>query len=154
MLASLTRLARRGEFLVASALAVLGLAFAWQATLLPLGTIELPGAGFFPLVLAVLLAVLGAATCVNVFLSGPAEETIDFAHRDVAVTVGTTFAIPLLFETVGAYLTLGLFSTALLILLGRVSPARAAVASALGMVAAWWFFKGLLGLQLPTGALF
>jgi hypothetical protein len=146
--------ARAGELALASVLALLGLFFVWQACRLPLGTIAAPGAGFFPLVLAVLLAVLCVSTCVGALRSKAVQEPVEIGRRDVLGTVAAMFVIPLLFETLGAYLTLGLFSSALLVFLARVSPARAAAASAFGIAAAWYFFKVLLGLQLPNGSVF
>ncbi len=43
--------ARAGGIATAAALAAIGLWFVWQASLLDLGDFELPGPGFFPLVL-------------------------------------------------------------------------------------------------------
>jgi hypothetical protein len=39
----------------------------------------------------------------------------------------------------------------MLVLIGRVPLPLAALSAALGMVAVWYFFKVLLGLQLPEG---
>jgi hypothetical protein len=145
--------ARRGERVLASALVLFGGFFAWQAFLLPLGTVAMPGAGFFPLMLAVLLAALAAVTIAGTLRPDETEERVGLARRDVLGTIVMMFSIPLLFETLGAYATLGLFSTALLVFLARLSPARAVAASAVGMAAAWLFFNLLLGLQLPAGVL-
>ena len=145
--------ARRGELAVASVLVLVGVFFAWQACLLPLGTIAMPGAGFFPLVLAVLLATLSGVTVVATLRSEPAEERVGLARRDVLGTVAAMLAIPLLFESLGAYVTLALFSTGLLVFLARQPLGRAIAASAVALAAAWLFFNVLLGLQLPSGVL-
>jgi hypothetical protein len=60
-------------------------------------------------------------------------------------------AVPLLFELVGAYITLGLLSAVLLVLIARVSVLLAIVSSAVGMAACWYLFGELLGVRLPTG---
>ena len=58
---------------------------------------------------------------------------------------------PLLIEPLGAYATLGLFGAVLLMLIARVSVVIAGIAAAIAMVACWYFFQVLLGLQLPDG---
>src|SRR5262245_36219753 len=60
---------RRGGLLAAGALALTGLIFAWQASLLDLGHIGLPGPGFFPLVLAALLAFFSALIAIETRLA-------------------------------------------------------------------------------------
>jgi hypothetical protein len=59
--------------------------------------------------------------------------------------------VPVLFEPLGTYLTLGLFSVALLVFIGKIHLLRAIVGSAIGMAGVWYFFKVLFGLQLPSG---
>src|SRR6266851_4816465 len=49
--------ARGGEMLVAGMLAAVGAVFVWQAALLDLGDVALPGPGFFPLVLGAALTI-------------------------------------------------------------------------------------------------
>jgi len=61
--------------------------------------------------------------------------------------------VPLLFEPLGAYGTLGLFGAVLLIVIARTPIWIAGGAAAIAMVACWYFFQVLLGLQLPTGPL-
>src|SRR5258705_219333 len=60
---------------------------------------------------------------------------------------------PLVFESLGAYITLGLFGTTLLVLIARLPPLLAVMATGVGLAACWYFFQVLLGLQLPTGPL-
>ena len=50
-----------------------------------------------------------------------------------------------------AYLSLGLFGAIVLVLIARVSPLLAIMASGAGMVTCWYFFQELLGIQLPMG---
>jgi hypothetical protein len=142
---------RRGELCAAATLLVVGLCFVWQASFLKFGDLEQPGPGFFPLVLGAALAGLSAAIGINVLRRRLDGQTVALGHRDVLLTMAALVAIPILFERLGTYATLGLFMAALLILIGRVSPVRAAAAAAVAMIAVWAFFKILLGLQLPAG---
>lgn len=143
--------ARRSGLCAAAVLICTGLVLGWQATRMPFGGFELPGPGFFPLILSVFLVGFAAITGTGLVCSRADGTKIALGHRDVLVAVASLVAVPLLFETLGTYLTLGTFTAVLLILIGRVSVLRAALASVLGMLAVWYFFKVLLGLQLPNG---
>jgi len=143
--------ARRGGVALACVLAAVGLVFAWQATLLDLGGIGLPGAGFFPLVLGGALAALAAAICVACLRDRTDDKPVELGHRDVLIVFAALLAVPLLFEPLGAYGTLGLFGAALLVLLARTPIWLAVAAAAIAMAACWYFFQVLLGLQLPDG---
>jgi uncharacterized membrane protein YedE/YeeE len=142
---------RRAGLLAAGALALTGLIFAWQASLLDLGHIGLPGPGFFPLVLGGLLVFLSALIAIESRLPSFKDEPLEFGHPQVLITFAALLAVPLLFELVGAYITLGLLSAVLLVLIARVSVLLAVVCSAVGMAACWYLFGELLGVRLPIG---
>jgi putative tricarboxylic transport membrane protein len=143
--------ARGGGMAIAAMLAGSGAFFVWQAALLDLGTLQLPGPGLFPLLLGV--AIIGFAAVVGVECwRSPQGEAIELGHRDVAIAVAALLGVPVLFEPLGAYITLGLFGTVMLVFIARVRVLPAIAAAAVGMAACWYFFQQLLGLQLPTGA--
>ncbi len=142
---------RRGGIAAALVLFLTGLFFAWQALALDLGSIGLPGPGFFPFALGVLLMGFAATIAGGAVLHRAAGETIELGHRDVLIGLATLFGACVAFEPLGAYLTLGLFSAALLVLIGRVPIVVAGLSAIAGMIAVWYFFKVLLGLQLPDG---
>ena len=142
---------RRAGLLAAGALALIGLIFAWQASRLDLGQIGLPGPGFFPLVLGGLLVVFAAAIAIEGRLVSSKDEPLEFGHAQVLITFAALLAVPLLFELLGAYITLGLMSAVLLVFIARVSLLFAVVSSAVGMAACWYLFGELLGVRLPTG---
>ena len=143
--------ARRGGVAVACVLAAVGLVFVWQASLLDLGGIGLPGAGFFPLVLGGALAALAVVICVACLGNRADDKSVELGHRDVLIVFAALLAIPLLFEPLGAYGTLGLFGAALLVLLARTPVWLAVAAAVIAMATCWYFFQVLLGLQLPDG---
>jgi hypothetical protein len=145
--------ARRGEIGVALALLAVGLFFAAASFVLDFGSFALPGPGFFPCVLGVLLAGFSVALAARARREQRDGEPVPLGHRDVIIGLAALLAVAIAFEPLGAFLTLGLFAAALLVLIGRVSPPRAALSAAIGMAALWYFFKVLLGLQLPVGLL-
>src|SRR5215467_13166561 len=133
--------ARRSGIWIAAVLAIAGLVFAWQALLLDLGNLALPGPGFIPLVLSV--ATFGLAGIVGAmeWLQADSGETIELGHRDVLIVFAAMLAVPLLFQPLGAYVTLGLFGAVLLVLVARSSVVIACVAAIAGMAACWYFFQ-------------
>jgi len=70
----------------------------------------------------------------------------------VLIVLAAMLAVPLLFEPLGAYVTLGLFGAVLLVLVARTSAVTAGVAAVAGMGGCWYFFHVALGLQLPFGS--
>src|SRR5215468_3994509 len=143
--------ARRGGMWVAGVLAATGLLFAWQASLIDFGDFALPGPGFFPLVLAVLVVMLSVVIGVGDWLGAESHETVELGHRDVLIVFAAMLAVPLLFEPLGAYITLGLFGAVLLVLVARSSLVIAVISAVVAMGACWYFFQVALGLQLPVG---
>jgi hypothetical protein len=141
---------RDGGLWVAAVLAVTGVILASQALLLDLGDFALPGPGFIPLALSVATVVLAGIIGFGEWRRD-SRETIELGHRDVLIVFVAMLALPLLFEPLGAYLTLGAFGAVLLVLVARTSIVIAVVSMAAGMVACWYFFQVALGLQLPIG---
>lgn len=137
----------------AIALAAIAVFFIVQATQLSWGSLALPGPGFFPLLLALALLFCSIWIIAETWASKPNGEAHALGHRDVIITMAAMVLVAPLFESLGAYLTLGIFSFALLVLIARLNVFIAALASAVSMVAVWYFFQILLGLQLPKGIL-
>src|SRR6516225_7783714 len=133
---------RHGGLVVAGMLAATGAFFVWQSSFLDLGNLDLPGPGFFPLCLGLVIVLGSIVIGVEQWRSSD-RETVELGHRDVLVAMAALLLVPLIFEPLGAYITLGLFGTMLLVL--------ALAATAVGLVACWYFFQVLLGLQLPMG---
>jgi hypothetical protein len=142
---------RSGGMWIAAVLAVAGLVFAWQASLLDLGNYQMPGPGFIPLVLSVATFALAAFIGVGEWLQADSGETVALGHRDVLIVLVAMLALPPLFERLGAYVSLGLFGAVLLVLVARTSLVIAGISAVVGMAACWYFFQVALGLQLPIG---
>jgi hypothetical protein len=141
---------RNGGMAVAGMLAATGAFFAWQSLFLDLGNLDLPGPGFFPLCLGLVIVLGSIVIGVRQWRSSDGE-TVELGHRDVLVVTAALLIVPLIFEPLGAYLTLGLFGTVLLVLIARVPLLLALAATAVGLAGCWYFFQVLLGLQLPMG---
>ena len=143
--------ARGGGICVAAILAAVGALFAWQASLLDLGHVGLPGPGFFPLVLAIVVTALAIIIGVEHWRAPAGGEKVALFHRDVLIVMAASLAVPLVFSALGALLALGLFAVAILVIVARVPLLLAIVAAAAFVATCWIMFEVLLGLQLPVG---
>jgi hypothetical protein len=144
---------RRGGIAMACILFAIGLVFVWQASRLDFGGLGLPGPGFFPLALGAILGATSAVIGLACWRESDEEQSVELGHYDVLVVFVALLAVPTVFEWLGAYLTLGVFGAALLILIARTSLWLAVLSAVIAMAACWFFFQLLLGLQLPTGLL-
>ena len=143
--------ARHGGIFVSAALAAVGLLFVWLAARIELGDAALPGPGLFPLALGLIVVALAAVTGVRLWAEAADNEPIELGHRDVLIVFAALLAVPPLFEVLGAWITLGLFGTLLLMLVARCSLWLASFSAVIAMAMCWYFFQVALGLQLPAG---
>lgn len=134
-----------------AALLVLALAVAWESRRLPLGTHHGPGPGYFPLLLAALLAGLALVILAR---GGAAPRLASLAWDEAPYAlaiVGAAAFAALALERLGYRLTV---LVVLLFLLGAVERRRpwAAVLVAVGMAAgSFWVFHTVLRVPLPRG---
>jgi Na+-transporting NADH:ubiquinone oxidoreductase subunit NqrB len=141
---------RTGEMIMAAALLGAAIFFVWQSLSLPFGSFGLPGPGFFPFVLGIVLALFAIAIFARVY-SGPGGDPVHLGHRDVLFVFAALAGVAATFEALGAYASLGAFTATLLLAIAKSAPWRVALGTGLGMVAVWVVFKVLLGVQLPAG---
>lgn len=143
--------ARIGEIMMAAALLAAGVFFVWQSVYLPFGRIGLPGPGFFPFALGIVLALFALAILVRSANDRTDSDAVYLGHRDVLVVFVALAGVALTFEPLGAYVSLGAFTALVLIAVARSALWHAALGASLGMAAVWVVFKVLLGVQLPVG---
>ena len=118
----------------------------------PLG----PGAGFFPLWLAGILALLSLGMIAQARFGSPvaAEENEPLtrpAVLRVAAVVAALCAVAALMEPLGFRITMSLFLFLLLALLGGQRLWLAALIALAGGIGGHALFDGLLGVALPIG---
>jgi hypothetical protein len=143
--------ARLAGLVAALAFLATGVFFAWFSALLPFGRVGLPGPGFFPFVLGVVLALLALAILFQAWRAPGGGEPIFLGHRDVLIAIAGMAGVAFAFEQVDSYLALGLFSAFLLTFVARAALWRVVLGAVLGMVAVYLFFGVALGLRLPVG---
>ena len=142
---------RRLELAIAAIIFALGALMAGAAWRMPMGTASLPGPGFMPLALGILLAATSlavAARCVAM-MAGPAEEPAPLGHRFIYVTFAALLGVAWLFDRVGFLTSIFLFMFVLLAALSPLNWWRAALGAVTAVALSYVFFSVLLGLNLP-----
>lgn len=128
-----------------------------QAMKLPLGTVAKPGAGFYPVAVAVFACVVALVAGARAFLSpqavapeAPLGVTDPARRRRVAGAVGALAAFCLTLPWIGYPIAaFGFVSVVLWGLGGRWQAAL--LTGALGSAASYYLFAVLLGVPLPQG---
>ena len=110
-----------------------------------------PGAGFFPLALAALLAVGGVLMLAGARASQLLGEVAWPESRHAAQIIAVCAFASLALEALGYRLTVGAMLLALLAGVERQPPAIAAAVAAAVSASSYWVFAKLLLVQLPTG---
>lgn len=144
---------RQGGLIVAAVLALVGIGFTVQSLTLTFGDVSLPGPGFFPFALGLLLIALSVAIFVMVLQEPRNVLQVEVGHVPVLIAFVAMCLTAGLFERAGAFLALGGFMLIMLVAVGRVRIIPAVLASVIGMLVIWYVFKVLLGVQLPAGPL-
>jgi putative tricarboxylic transport membrane protein len=125
-----------------------------EALQVPFGSLRMPGAGFFPLLLGATLGVL-SLLLLGTSLLNASGESVDVRpeRREVFHLAASIFVAVFLFERAGFVLTMALFAAVVMKMLGTMGWATAVVLALLGSVAAYVVFGRVLLIALPSGLL-
>ncbi len=141
---------RRGEAAVAAALFVVAGYVIWAAREMPMGSVSLPGPGFFPLALGAGLALLSAGFLARLWLTGGDRFPVELGHAAIGITFIALLAVAFAFESVGALPVLGVLLAVLARTFAPIAPWKAIVFGAAGAALTWLVFVYLLGVTLPS----
>ncbi len=126
----------------------------FEALLVPIGSVRMPGAGFFPLVLGVALGALAVGLFGMSVASPPADTPSIWPERpEVLYLMGILLASVWLFERAGFLVTMTLFLAVATRLLGRLRWGTAVLVGLAGSLAADLVFGRALLIALPSGML-
>ena len=143
----------RWSYGLLSLLALFGVVSAWR---MPLGHLQQPGPGFFPLALATLLLLLALAGLVTTRPSARATAPSGAFWGDLKspakIVVATGLAI-LAFEWAGFLLSVSAFLTLLFCWVSRYAWWKALAMGLTGGVGGWLLFVRVLGVAMPQGLL-
>jgi putative tricarboxylic transport membrane protein len=125
-----------------------------EALQVPVGSLRMPGAGFFPLLLGMTLSVLSISLLGMCLLNPVGSSThLGPERSEVFYLVASMFAAVWLFERAGFLLTMILLAGVVMKVLGRMSWGTALVLAAMGSLAAYVVFSRVLQIALPSGIL-
>lgn len=134
------------------ALLIFALAVAWEAAKLPFGSINMPDAGFFPLSLAVALALLSGLILVRTWLPETAaamKPSWQGAGR-VPIAVATMVAYVAVIDWLGYLLATALVMLSLLRGIERLKWRTSVAVTVVSVVGSYVLFRRL-GVPLPAG---
>lgn len=138
-------------FWAGAMLCAIGVAAAIAAPQYRLGTLAQMGPGYFPLILGVLLAILGAVTCVQAFVKKDGPRVSMPPWRQLICIPLCVVSFALLVERAG--LAIAVIVTVLIACLGghRFRPVEAVISAVVLAVLTCTLFVRLLGLPVPIG---
>jgi hypothetical protein len=133
---------------------------AQQASRLPMGEMRDPGAGFFPLMIALVTGLLAFLALLQALKGkkGPPEATAEgdrerFRWWNIAVILAALTAYALTLTTVGFLINTFWFMLLLMKVIEPQSWTKSLVAAVITAVASELFFNVLLSAQIPKGIL-
>jgi hypothetical protein len=146
--------ARRKAVLIATVFVLLGIGSCLEALQVPFGSFRMPGAGFFPLLLGMLLIAL-ALVLLSTSLLGhmPVVPQVWPTRVEVLYLMGAIFMAVWLFERAGYLPTMALFLGVMLRTLGKVGWVATVLLALAGSVTAYVLFGRVLMIGLPAGFL-
>ena len=130
-----------------------------QASRLPMGEMREPGAGFFPLLLAVITGILALLALIQALKAKPAlpqeEERSEEPFRwwSIAIILVALVAYALTLQTVGFMINTFWFMLLLVKVVEPQSWTKSLVAALITAVTSELFFNTLLSAQIPQGIL-
>ncbi len=139
---------RSGESVIAVLLCLLGLYVFWKALGMPAGTFSTPGPGFFPRAVGLILALSAGGILLR---RGDRKAASHLVLGEIAGCGAVMLVASILFEPLGAVVTLGFMATVICWLIGRGPWWKGALFGVCTSLGVWLFFIRLLGVQLPKG---
>ena len=135
---------------------VVGLGFAWGATLYRFGASARPGPGYFPFGLGILLAVLGAIV-LFVALSVETEDGDPigpWAYRPLFIIMGSVVLFGFVLPRLGMFISLPLLIVTCSLAGDEFHWKDAVLSSLILTIGSWLVFIKGLGLIIPTLPIF
>ena len=139
---------------VAAVFLLTGVWICMEALQVPFGSLRMPGAGFFPLVLGVTLSALAVILFAVEWAGREVGSTRVWPDTpDVLYVTGILVLAAWLFERVGFLIAMGVFLAVAIKVLGRGRWWTALATAVIGSVTSYWVFVRLLQISLPGGIL-
>ena len=139
---------------VAAVFLLVGVWICLEALQVPVGSLRMPGAGFFPLVLGLTLSTLAIILFGTEWIGRTAGSATVWPDRpEVLYVTGILVLAVWLFEHAGFLLSMGVFLVVSIKVLGRGRWRTVLATAVIGSVTSYWVFVRLLQISLPSGIL-
>ena len=136
-------------------LIVVGLAHLFYETIhMPMGKLNLPGAGVFPLILIIPLAFM-AVYRITWLVTHKDEDTasIVLGDKNIFLALAGLIGIALLLDLFGFVITMGVFLFVTFKIFTESSWLKSALRAVITVIGLYVFFEYLIGITLPMGHL-
>jgi putative tricarboxylic transport membrane protein len=148
---------KRRDLITSIVLLALAAAPLWEIAKLPIGSPSLPEAGFFPLILVILLGILSLVLLAQT-LEGKGEQQAppwvsSGGWKTLGLTVAGLFAFVIFFERIGYLISTFLLVTLPLWASGKMSRWKVILVAFVTAFASYMIFGILLQSPLPLGIL-
>jgi hypothetical protein len=145
------RIKSQRDFVAGLMFVAIGVAFAIGATNYSLGTSAKPGAGYFPLILGALLAVLGAAVLFKALTieSDGGDPIGDIAWKPLILIIGAVIAFGFGLPRLGMVITVPLLVIVSSLAGDEFGWKGVAITAVVLTVGCWGVFVKGLGLSIP-----
>lgn len=141
----------RGDHVAGAAFIVFGALIIALSGDLPFGNLAMPGAGFMPILIAVLSMILGAVLLLRAGESAPFAAISWSDGKHAAMVVVIAAAAVALYETLGFAITMTLMMIGFLIIIERRNPLRATIFSVAVAAVTLLLFEYVLQTPLAEG---
>lgn len=151
---------RRFQSIVAAAFLLLSVAYGIGSLLLPMGTLERPGPGFFPSIVALVMAALSGPLLWRFLRIKEPQPLGEHSFprgpnlQRVLALGGSLILFAVLLQPLGYRITSALLMGTVLRLLGMRHWDRIALSAVLATAISYWLFALLLDVPLPPGYFF
>jgi putative tricarboxylic transport membrane protein len=137
---------RIGELCIAAVLLALAAFVIFEGSKMPVGSWALPGPGYFPIALGIILAVVSVAL---LFRRADGDQPVQLFHGHGLITIAAVALVALSFERIGAIAAFAIFLASMFYLLAQAPWWKAIAFGLAGAGLTWMLFVYLLQLQLP-----
>jgi putative tricarboxylic transport membrane protein len=132
-------------------LILLGLFVVWERRVLPLGSAQYPGPGYFPLFLALLLVLFGAILLFPGRAAAPLRSISWSEATHALPLLGCCVLVTLFMERIGYRITMAFVLGVLFGILERMPLWLVLILTAGLSLGSFWLFDSLLRVPLPRG---
>jgi hypothetical protein len=145
---------RIGDLIISGLLLLIGLVCVVLSKAMPPGEFSVPGPGFFPTLLGILISIVSLALGIQSFFYKEAIQEVRVGNRHIWFTIVAIFVLAIFFERLGFILVITLFILFFLKTLSNLKWIICCLFAIAAAISAYAFFNFLLGVRLPSGSWF